>query len=814
MDHRGNPEFPGMVVTMIEDDMPPPGCSAAIATDCAEAEGTGNISSVNGPSECLGLVFLVPDAESGALIRELDWRERGGYSRHVVSVQLLATSPLHRAGDRVQAVVYTGTTCNPNFFDPVSEEVVWGRVPAVGPVSGYRRYPPRLYGRDIVADIISTAQGPSGHNIDYLFQLTSYFKQLLSQGPVLEGAVAVGGGRVETDFYLLALESKVRMRLGAWRGFCLGPDPPNKTLSSPHTRIGECVDMCNFPLESCRNGGAGACGCGLAVVGFGNNEAGQVLGRSTPVPHLLAATAVDLVTRALDEANRTAAVVGDPDQSCGTSLGLYCYDPLFAEGCESSVGAVVAIVSVYAGSNHSGILFSNGELYVWGGAGATGTNTTATPLRRLQGVIGASFGFDYILALHRSGAVLSLRLGGSEGVGACPGMPDFVVPVQGLGSGARDGQLGAGADTVQRSGVASRVNISHLSCGLHHAVAVGAEDGRCVLYSWGDSRHGQRPTAVDAEDGVDAEAEVHQSLPPLPPRESEASISARPVALPSLAPTNLSASFPYSPSATTGVRSLACGARHTVLIDSNNNVWSCGDNRYGSLGRVVPGGSGAADPVLRRVAQNLPSGAYWQRVCAVCEPHKPSHLSSLLSVCYCVLWLRCRSAAGGATWSYVVTKALLMISAQRCAWDGAGRTWVSLGSPQPNWRCMTVTSGVQTGAGSGFRNHYPVWPAPRERTVLHLSSRSVWARCGAGQSTLWCVMTLVVCFTVRGGTTTVLWGWATRPSQNQGRMRPDNPQMRGVYTRGPLWSRSTVRILRCPAFTRATWPLEGPIASR
>ena len=87
MDHRGNPEFPGIVATLVEDD---------------------NSTISHERSECIGLIFHVPDSEVDALIRELDYREKGGYNRHVISIELLESTPIHNEGEIVSAIVYTG----------------------------------------------------------------------------------------------------------------------------------------------------------------------------------------------------------------------------------------------------------------------------------------------------------------------------------------------------------------------------------------------------------------------------------------------------------------------------------------------------------------------------------------------------------------------------------------------------------------------------------------------------------------------------------------------------------------------------------
>lgn len=123
-DHRGRPHFPGLVVTLLENE----GGESALAS--------------GGLDSCLGRVWRVPDDVKAALLTYLDFRERGGYTRQVVEVELLG------GGAMVKALVYTGLPSNPNFF----------------------LAPSKLN----AASIIAASSGVSGENADYLFQLQAY----------------------------------------------------------------------------------------------------------------------------------------------------------------------------------------------------------------------------------------------------------------------------------------------------------------------------------------------------------------------------------------------------------------------------------------------------------------------------------------------------------------------------------------------------------------------------------------------------------------------------------------------------------------
>lgn len=68
------------------------------------------------------------------MLDELDFREKGGYTRAVVEVHHSGT------GDVVKALLYTGNAQNPNFH---------------------------ALPHDVAAHVIAWAIGPSGRNIEY-----------------------------------------------------------------------------------------------------------------------------------------------------------------------------------------------------------------------------------------------------------------------------------------------------------------------------------------------------------------------------------------------------------------------------------------------------------------------------------------------------------------------------------------------------------------------------------------------------------------------------------------------------------------------
>jgi cation transport regulator ChaC len=110
-DHRGVPDAPGRVVTLI----PEPG------------------------ARCYGMAYEVTDSDWPAVIANLDHREQNGYAHYTVSVHALDDAPA------VDALVYIATKDNPSYRGdaPLAE----------------------------IARVVRTAVGPSGPNREYVSRL-------------------------------------------------------------------------------------------------------------------------------------------------------------------------------------------------------------------------------------------------------------------------------------------------------------------------------------------------------------------------------------------------------------------------------------------------------------------------------------------------------------------------------------------------------------------------------------------------------------------------------------------------------------------
>ena len=113
-DHRGTPDAPGRVATLVPDPA----------------------------SSCRGVAYLVgPD-----VFEHLDHREKNGYQRHRVGIRLLASD------ETVRGLLYVAGADNPAYLGPEDP--------------------------DAMAAHIARARGPSGSNREYLLRLAAALEEL------------------------------------------------------------------------------------------------------------------------------------------------------------------------------------------------------------------------------------------------------------------------------------------------------------------------------------------------------------------------------------------------------------------------------------------------------------------------------------------------------------------------------------------------------------------------------------------------------------------------------------------------------------
>lgn len=123
-DHRGVPEAPGRVVTLVP--------SAA--------------------AFCGGVAYRVAPPDVAAVLHTLDVREQGGYTRLELPVQVLGEAPRE-----VTALTYVAAPDNPNWLGPASAAAI--------------------------ALQIARSRGPSGMNREYLVRLAAALRELAVDDP-------------------------------------------------------------------------------------------------------------------------------------------------------------------------------------------------------------------------------------------------------------------------------------------------------------------------------------------------------------------------------------------------------------------------------------------------------------------------------------------------------------------------------------------------------------------------------------------------------------------------------------------------------
>jgi cation transport protein ChaC len=121
-DHRGVPEAPGRVVTLV----PEPG------------------------ARCWGMAYRIATERVEEVLAHLDFREQGGYERHLVQLETREPSSL-------EAVVYVAGPSNPHYLGPASLEAI--------------------------AAVVRSARGPSGPNRDYVRLLAEALAQAGEHDP-------------------------------------------------------------------------------------------------------------------------------------------------------------------------------------------------------------------------------------------------------------------------------------------------------------------------------------------------------------------------------------------------------------------------------------------------------------------------------------------------------------------------------------------------------------------------------------------------------------------------------------------------------
>lgn len=210
--------------------------------------------------------------------------------------------------------------------------------------------------------------------------------------------------------------------------------------------------------------------------------------------------------------------------------------------------------SLHAGGGHSALLTYGGDLFLWGwnGAGQLGRRTTATtsspfsnfvpPLPSMK-VAAVALGHTHTLVIEKGSGYL---FGFGE---------DNRGQVSGRRRCASDGTATIISQHAPRRipfGLLEKERFIHVAAGLFHSAAITKETGELV--TWGCGRFGQ---CLRVDETISRQEDVEG------------------------APT---VGRWHSPDGCKLVQ-VACGRRHTVVLDEHGRVWTVGDNKYGQLGR-------------------------------------------------------------------------------------------------------------------------------------------------------------------------------------------------------------------------------------
>ena len=147
-DHRGTADYAGVVATLMPEE-------EWLAAGLVLENGDEPVTN--------GVVYRVPKSDAKRVIDNLDFREKGGYTKAIVDATSLDGSRT------VRALIYTANSRNPLFMG--SPDSLGTTAPAA------------------IAERIYKAIGPSGPNIEYLFKMAEYLAKVGADDPHVRGLV-------------------------------------------------------------------------------------------------------------------------------------------------------------------------------------------------------------------------------------------------------------------------------------------------------------------------------------------------------------------------------------------------------------------------------------------------------------------------------------------------------------------------------------------------------------------------------------------------------------------------------------------------
>ena len=535
-DHRGDTDFNGIVCTLLSDD------------EFAEIQSDSNAGEHQQlqPSMTEGLIYTVDKDLVQDCLAELDFREKGGYARDTIDVIEDDT------GEKFKALLYRGTAENPAF---------WKRA---------------LLDLPLAAAVMSVARGPSGSNDFYLMQLNKFLTHAAMHSPATTSASALEQHSGDEDTRRLTRMCKLlQTDYTPFFLFGSGSNEHNQLLlnssnSSVEERhelvemllvIPQTTEKDSHALPQSLHAGGGHSAL-LTNAGelylWGWNECGQ-LGRMSNTASAIHAEEVlfsENIIQPLEDIKVDHVSLGH-NHSIIIEKGtrrIFCFGEngrgqvVGSSSNNASIHTPLAplclssdeMVDVAAGLFHSAAITIEGELVTWGCGrfcqSLKPTDSSTSNVGRWRPEDGVklkkvSCGRRHTVILDEKGRVWSL---GDNKYGQLGRLNTSKSAVPELVSGPL-GRPHSGCVEIH--------------CGWSHTVAVVKKDEptRVTLFGWGRNDRGQLGFK-SAGKFVDE------------PRQ--------------LSPNNGGIK----------VASMCCGAESSLIIDTNEKIWSCGWNEHGNLG--------------------------------------------------------------------------------------------------------------------------------------------------------------------------------------------------------------------------------------
>ena len=541
-DHRGNPKFPGIVCTLLEDqevyEIRKAACDNVVAPD--------------EPTMTEGVIYLIPPELVDECLDELDFREKGGYARDVIEVVE------DEIGETHQALLYRGTPDNPAIWPRAMLDLPF----AAGKFHLLNRCPRKvtnladffLFCYFVALAIMSVSEGPSGKNDFYLNSLDRFLTDthtIAAENDDTTSLASMTRGFQENNqlYFLFGCGSNQHNQLLLERpnnGACLAGEDAHEKKEIVLCTLRQ-IDT-DYPKELYAGGGhSGLLTESGKMFLWGWNDSGQCgtsglkdenTSLSFPVvPHLsniivekaaLGFSHTLVIERGTNQLfafgnNERGQVNGKPSSSVAVPV-----TPDFLKDEEINVAA--------AGLFHSGVVTKKGELITFG-CGRFG-QSLGIPTKEDQVWIGrwkpddgsqvmdVACGRRHTVAVDDKGRVWSF---GDNKYG------QLGRPI--VGKMDQTPTLVDGLEPVPRGSIVS------VDCGWSHTLLeVNAPDGNVYFYGMGRNDKGQLGTGT-GEPLLSPERLFHGK----------------------------------------NLRSAACGSESTIAVDGKGTIWGCGWNEHGNL---------------------------------------------------------------------------------------------------------------------------------------------------------------------------------------------------------------------------------------